>query len=184
MRVFYFALSVALLMATLVYIAPNFQTPATAPVAPAAPLPRYTVTGAQWLRLGEQGQPEFRAQAQSIEYFADESIQLHTITLDALGGLSSPWNLRAPAGTVPPRERRVLLQGGVVAKGAYADGVPIDFTTDRLWVDLLRRELRTESPVLLTSDLRHASARGLKADFSGERVQLLDDVQVEYVPNT
>ena len=184
MRALYLALPIALVLGALIFIAMGLREPPVETAAPVTAPPRYVLTGAQWVRLGAQGQPEFRAQADSIEYFADESIQLHTITLDALGGMSSPWNLQAPAGMVPPRERRVLLEGGVVAKGQYANGAPIEFTTPVLWIDLLRRELRTDSPVLLESDLRRASARGLRADFSGDSVQLLNEVQVEYVPSS
>ena len=55
-------------------------------------------------------------------------------------------------------------------------------TTPRMWVDLLRRELYTDAQVTLQSDFRNVSARGLRSDFDGEHIQLLSDVQVDYVP--
>ena len=144
--------------------------------------PRYAVTGAQWVRLGVQGEPEFRAHADSVDYFADGSAQLHNLELDSLGGHQSPWQLRAPLGEAPPKGRRLLLKGGVRATGEHVSGVPIAFATDTLWVDLLRHELRTDSRVELETDFRSATARGLRADFNGEHVQLLNDVQVDYAP--
>lgn len=184
------ALTLALILATLVFMGRGLRPPATETAAQPQEPPRYAVTGAHWLRLNLRGEPEFRAKAQSIDYYADGSVQLRTLMLDALGSWNSPWHVQAPAGSARLNERRLLLSGdpgagpgpAVLARGKDADGAPLDFTTDRLWVDLLRRELHTEFDVVLSSHLRRATARGLKADFSGDRIQLLNDVQMEYVP--
>lgn len=179
---FYVILPAALLIGALYFTWEGFITVPEASVARATELPRYAVTGAQWLRLSRQGEPEFRATAVSVDYYADESATLHTVTLDALGGASSPWHVEAPQAQAPPHERRLMLQGGVRAKGDRVAGETVAFTTDNLWVDLLRRELRTDASVRLETEYRSATARGLSADFHGERLQLLSDVQVDYAP--
>lgn len=178
----YVVLPAALLIAAIFFTLQGLQSPSPEALAPAAEQPRYAVTGAQWLRLGVSGAPELRAEAAAIDYFADGTTRLRAVGLDALGGFDSPWRVQAPAGEAPPRSRRLLLTGGVHAVGEHASGTPISFDTDRLWVDLLRRELYTEAPVRLQTDFRSASARGLRADFHGEHVQLLNDVQVDYAP--
>jgi len=178
----YFLLPAALLLAAIFFAWQGLQAPAPEAVAATVEQPRYAVAGAQWLRLGVNGEPEFRAEAAAIDYYADGSAKLRTITIDALGGYDSPWRLQAPTGEAPPRARRLLLTGGVHATGQHASGVPVSFDSERLWVDLLRRELYTEAAVRLQTDFRSASARGLRADFDGERVQLLNDVQVDYAP--
>lgn len=181
-RPYYLALP-AFLVGAGAYLAwQGLQAPPAETSASASVPPRHAVTGAVWVRLGSNGEPEFRAGAAGIDYYADGSATLHDIELDALGGHASPWHVAAPAGEVPPRERRLLLTGGVMAQGQYENGVDVAFETPHLWVDLLRRELHTEAPVQLQTDFRSASARGLRADFSGERVQLLNDVRVDYVP--
>ena len=186
MRALPLALSLALILAGLIVIGLGLRAPAEDAAAPAQEPPRYSVTNAHWLRLNRQGQPEFRAQAASIDYFSDETVQLAELEVDALGGWSSPWHLQAPLGSGRAGERRLLLESRpeqpVLARGATAEGAPLDFRTDRLWIDLLRRELHTESAVTMESPFRRATARGLKADFNGERVQLLNDVQMEYAP--
>jgi LPS export ABC transporter protein LptC len=184
MRRLYLALPAALLLAALYFAWQGLQGPQSAARAPAEEPPRYAVTGAQWVRLGRQGAPEFRAEAAAIDYYADDSAKLRDIRLDALGGYASPWHIVAPAGEAPPRERRLLLTGEVRAVGEYEDGVPVSFETTRLWVDLLRRELHTDAPVTVQAGDRSAAARGLRADFAGERVQLLNDVRVDYVPES
>lgn len=179
----YLLLPAALLAATVYFASREDVASTPAAVSGAAEPPRYAVTGAEWVRLGRDGAPEFRARSESIDYFADESAKLHGISLDALGGVKSPWTLSAPEGASPPHEKRLELTGGVVAHGLSDDGSPLTFETRRLWVDLLRRELYTEAAVELHTELRRATARGLRANFDGERVQLLNDVQVDYVPD-
>lgn len=182
MRAWRVALPLALILVVVVFLGRSLRHPAS-PAAPAVQEPpRYAVTGAQWLRLNLRGEPEFRAQAQTIDYYADDTVRLHGLTVDALGGWTSPWHLQAPEGSARMNDRRLLLTGDVLAQGKDSDGVPLDFTTEKLWVDLLRRELRTDEAVVLKSAHRRATARGLKADFDGERIQLLNDVQMEYAP--
>lgn len=182
MRLLYVAAPLALLVAALLFTWQGLQAPPAGRAAPEQEPPRYAVTGAQWLRLGVKGQPEFRAQAATIDYYADGSAKLRAIEIDALGGFESPWHLQAPSGEAPPRARRLLLKGGVRATGEHASGMPVSFTSEHLWVDLLRRELHTDTKVTLQTEARSATARGLRADFDGERVQLLNDVQVDYAP--
>lgn len=182
MRSRFLIIPALLLTAALFFVFRGEVTVSPDEVAAPVELPRYNVTGAEWTRLGRGGAPEFRARAESIDYFNDDSARLHQISLDALGGTQSPWTLTAPEGRAPPREKRLELTGGVTARGTTNDGEPLTFDTRRLWVDLLRRELYTEATVELRTDLRRASARGLRADFDGERVQLLNDVQVDYAP--
>jgi LPS export ABC transporter protein LptC len=175
-------LFLALILAVLIFMGLGLRPPVAESATVAREPPRYVVTDAQWLRLNLRGEPEFRAQAQSIEYYADDTVELRTLALDALGGWTSPWHVQAPEGTARVNDRRLLLSGDVVAQGKTIDGAQLDFTTERLWVDLLRRELRTDHDVVFQSDFRRATARGLKADFNGEHIQLLNDVQMEYAP--
>jgi LPS export ABC transporter protein LptC len=178
----YLAIAVLLAVAGAYLALRGLRTPPPEAAAETEALPRYAITHAEWVQLGPNGEPEFRARAASIDYFADESIRLRDLELDTLGGAASPWSVRAPSGSAPPHERRMLLTGGVEAEGRVAGDMPVDFRSERLWVDLLRRELYTDGPVEMHTDLRTARARGLRADFGGERVQLLNDVQVDYVP--
>lgn len=181
MRIVLFLLvPLALVAAALVFM-PGLRAPAPAPAARAAEPPRYAVTGVEWLRLGSDGEPEFRARAATLDYFADESVKMSDVELDALGGFDSPWHVSAPRGNAPPRERRLRLYGGVRASGALASE-DVTLATPRLWVDLLRREMHTDAKVELRSDFRSATARGLRTDFDGDHVQLLNDVRVDYDP--
>lgn len=182
MRFLFLLLPVALVVLALT-VTWTIQEPARTAVTRAEEPPRYAVTDVQWLRLGRDGEPEFRAYAESLDYFADDSVSMKAVKLDALGGYRSPWHVEAPRGNAPPRERRLRLTGGVRASGELANE-NVALETPRLWVDLLRRELYTDAEVRFQSDFRNATARGLRSDFGGEHVQLLNDVRVDYVPQS
>lgn len=183
MRSLYLLVPLLLVAGGVVLTWQGLQPPSAETVAAAERQPRYAVTDAEWTRLGPGGQPEFRATANSIQYYEDESVQMQDVVLDSMGGKHSPWHVTADHGRAPPRERRLLLTGNVAAEGRYTGTLPVTFTTDRLWVDLLRRELRSDAEVSVASDLRKAAGRGMRADFNGERVEILNDVRVEYVPD-
>lgn len=176
----YVVLPAVLLLAALYFTWEGLREPPPPAVAAAPEAPRYAVTGALWVHLDRQGDPEFRARADTIDYYADESARMTTVSLDGLGGTASPWHIEAPAAQAPPHERQLQLEGGVHATGERVGGETVSFTTETLWVDLLRKELHTDAAVQLQTEFRSATARGLRADFDGERVQLLNDVKVDY----
>ena len=181
MRSLYVLVPVALVAGAAMLSWRGFSDRAPEPVVRSADPPRYSATGVEWLRLGSGGEPEFRARAAALDYFVDDSVTMRDVELDALGGFSSPWHVEAPRATAPPHERRLRLAGGVRASGALANE-SVSLVTPRLWVDLLRRELHTDARVELRSDFRSATARGLRTDFAGDHVQLLNEVRVDYAP--
>jgi len=184
MRLFYLLVTLALLVSALLFTwEGGFQEPAPVPAAAAPEPPRYALTGVEWLRLGREGEPEFRVEAETLDYYADESVTMQKVRVDALGGYGTPWRIEAPRGQAPAHERRLKLTGGVHATGALTHE-RANLVTARLWVDLLRHELYTDADVRFQSEFRNATARGLRSDFAGEHVQLLNDVRVDYVPES
>lgn len=145
--------------------------------------PRYTLTGASWLRLDSKGQPQLRAQAVQIDFFDDDSARLETLSVDALGGLDSVWRLSAPSGYVPPHQKRLRLDGPVNGETRLADNEWAQLHAEQLWVDQSRRELTSDKPVRLVSPRRQAQAHGLRADFNGKRIELRGNVEARYAPN-
>lgn len=169
-----------LVIAAVLFTLKGFEpVPGTA-TEPALPEPRYELGRAEWVRLDQQGQPQMRATAESIEYFDDRSAQLNQLVLDRLGGRDGPWHITAPRGVVPPNQTRMKLSEPVTITGRLREGDTVKIETDRLWVDWQQRELYTEDAVVLHGSSRQARANGLRADWSGRRVELLRDVQVDY----
>ena len=130
-------------------------------------------------RFRDDGQLEYRATADRATYFADGSLALSTVDVDYLGGRQSVWTLSAPSGRVPPSQDRIELTGAVNVHGRDEAGVPVDFNTEQLLVELESETLRSEAPVELRSPDKHVEAIGLVADFQGTQVELLNRVRAE-----
>jgi LPS export ABC transporter protein LptC len=147
------------------------------------PRPRYSMRNAEWTRLGADGHTEFHVTAATIDYYVDESARMSNMTLDGLDGGRGPWRLTSPAGEMPAHETRMLLKKPVVMIGLPKQGgSAVKLTTDQMWVDSKLKELYTESPVRMTRGTEHASATGMRADWAGQKMDLLHDVKVTYVP--
>jgi LPS export ABC transporter protein LptC len=147
------------------------------------PRPRYTMHNAEWTRLGNDGKAEFHVTATTIDYYDNESAQLSGMTMDGLDAGRGPWTLTSPAGEMPAHEQRILLKNPVVMTGQPKQSPdPVKLTTDQMWVDSGLKQIYTESPVLMTRGAQQASATGMRADWTGQKLDLLHDVKVTYVP--
>lgn len=146
--------------------------------------PRYTLNQVEWTRLDQNGQPEYIAQAQSIEYFDDRSAHLIQPDVIAFGGKGSPWRMTAPEGRTPANSRNILLSGNVLVAGRWSNGRELNLTTPHLWLEPGEKRLRTDAEVMLEGAGRKLRATGLIADSMGEHVQLLGKVRGEYAPRS
>lgn len=162
----------------------NFQRAELAAADAAQTPPRYTLTQVQWTRLNESGEPEYIANARSIDYYDDHSAHLDQPDIVAFGGKGSPWRLTAPEGRTPANSRDLLLQGNVLIQGRWSNGRELTLTTPYLWVESQQKRLRTDAEVVMQGAGRKLSATGLIADSMGERVQLLGKVRGEYAPRS
>jgi LPS export ABC transporter protein LptC len=148
--------------------------------ADARPAPRYELVDAQWTRTADDGTPAFTAHAAQLAWYDDQSAELHQADVSGLGGAGSPWQLQAPHGRMPAGSRDLLLYDGVTGSGRWSDGQTMALATERIWVDVEDRQLRTDSAITLSGPGRGLSATGFSADFDGEQVQLLSNVQAHY----
>jgi LPS export ABC transporter protein LptC len=149
------------------------------------PRPRYALRDAEWTRLGPDGKSQFHITASTIDYFDNKSAILGNMTMDGLGGDKGAWVLTSPAGEMPSQQERILLKKPVVITGnSNRGGDPIKMFTDQLWVDNKRKEIYTESPLRLTQGEQQATATGMRADWVGQKLDLLHDVKVTYVPRS
>ncbi len=172
-----------LIVALGLWLARQPESPAAETIASRpASVPRYALTGVNWLRYDSKGKPQFRAQAAQIDFYDDTSAKLQTLSLDALGGLDSPWRFNAPSGYLPPRQKRLRLDGPVAGQGRMANGDTVQLSAGHLWVDSARREISTDAGVKVEAPRRQAQAQGLRTDFGAKRIELRGKVQARYAP--
>lgn len=141
--------------------------------------PRYVVRDARWLRTDAEGSPLYRISAVRLAMYADERVVIQEPTVNGLGERNA-WSLRAPRGVISAGSRNLELSGGVDVDGAWGDGSALQAQTQRLTVDVEGRLLRTQQPVRVTGPGRDLRSVGLRTDWNGERLTLLDQVRVTY----
>lgn len=145
--------------------------------------PRYTAKQAEWTHLGAQGVAEFHLSADTVEFYDDRSATLHNVVMDRFHAGQSPWRLTAPQGSIPAQESRVLLQNPVNITGTLLSGETLAIKTPRLWADSTRNELYTDADVQISSLNWQATATGMRTDLAGDKVTLLHNSKVNYVPH-
>jgi LPS export ABC transporter protein LptC len=156
--------------------------PETVPTPDPATAPRYSLRGVQWTRLDADGQREFTADAESADYFDDESARYEQLKMNVPRIGDVPWRLTSPKGAAPAHEKRILMEGPVDVSGAWPDGEALVLNTPQLWVDPVNHLLSTEAGVVFDSASRSGQAKGLKANWELQTVQLLGNVRMQYVP--
>ena len=150
------------------------------PEAPAA-LPRYTLSNAELTRFDNDGNINLTGQADTIDYFDDQSGRAQNLQADLITDDGKTWHLTAPAATLPAHQRRFMLEGPVLAKGKWPDnGEELLVRTDHLWVDPDQHEIDTDAPVDLQSPLRTGNAVGMRSDWTAQTLQLLHNVRMTY----
>jgi LPS export ABC transporter protein LptC len=144
--------------------------------------PRYHLEGADWMRYDDTGAALFEVAAGSVDYFDDASMQLQTVSVRHLGGEQGAWLLRADRGSVPPGQRRLLLEPRVTVDGQAPRQDDVTLRTPQLWVDFDARTLSSPAAVRAEAPGRSLDAIGMHADWTGERVEFLDQVEVHHAP--
>lgn len=141
--------------------------------------PRYTVRGARWTRSDETGAPLFSVRAEALTVFASERVAIEAPRVIGLGN-HDVWSLQAPRGEVPAGTRALELTGGVTIAGQWPDGAALDGELARLTADAGNRELRSDADVRLDGPGRSMRGTGLRADWDGGRLRVLENVRMQY----
>jgi LPS export ABC transporter protein LptC len=150
--------------------------------AEAVALPRYTVYDAVLTRFDTDGSATLRGKASSVAYFDDESGHATDLQADMLADDEATWHLSSPTATMPARDRRILLEGPVVANGRWPDsGEDLTVGATQVWVDTDTHQFDSRQGVTLKSASRNGSAVGVRVDWQDRRMQLLHNVKMTYV---
>ncbi len=144
--------------------------------------PRYHLEGAEWMRHDDTGAALFEVTADSVDYFDDASMQLQTVSVRHLGGDQGAWLLTAARGNVPAGQKRLLLEPSVIVDGQAPQQDDVTLHTPQLWVNFDARTISSPVAVRAEAPGRSLNAVGMQADWTGERVEFLDQVEVRHAP--
>lgn len=142
-------------------------------------LPRYSADTLKAVRTDATGQPQLAVRAAHGDYYADGSARFTDITALGLSGSAAPWQLTSPVGTVPPKEKRLLLHAPVSGTGRWPNGEPLTFRGADVWVDQQRRQFSSDAPVSVVSPTRTANGKGFVAGFDGQTLTM-KNVELQY----
>lgn len=143
--------------------------------------PNYTASAVDLQRFNRQGELIIQGHAAMVQYFDDGSMHAEQLELTALG-THSPWHMTAEAADMEGRDKPINLSGPVKADSRWPDNQEtLHLQTPKLQIDPNTHRITTDARVDLTGVTRNANARGLRADFAGRMVQLLNDVHMTYV---
>lgn len=156
----------------------GFQAPPSKPAVIEAERPRYHLEGAEWLRYDADGEPLFTVAAASVDYFDDASMQMQQVEVQQLGGEQGAWQLTADRGSVPSGQQRLQLVPAVNIVGLPPQHDQVTIRTPELWIDFASEEITTDAEIEARSPGRKLNALGLRADWAGQRVQFLNQVEV------
>jgi LPS export ABC transporter protein LptC len=143
--------------------------------------PRYTLNGAELTRFDNDGGASLLGQADTIDYFDDQSGRAQNLQIETFSDEAKTWHVTAPAANLPAHQRRFMLEGPVVASSQWPDnGEAFVMHTDYLWVDPDRHELDTDAAVNLRGTLRNGDAVGMRSDWIARTLQLQHNVKMKY----
>lgn len=116
-----------------------------------------------------QGQAEYRARAETAQYFDNGDITLDAVAIDYLGGANGPWVANAPQGRLPNDSETIHLTSGVTVNGQGSN--PVKFDSDQVQIDLAKRRIRTLAPTTVRSGPQRITAQRLETGFDTERLE-------------
>jgi LPS export ABC transporter protein LptC len=141
--------------------------------------PGYVATEAELVDTGEDGQPQFRLQANRIsQQHPGAIVELDEPRIDYQG--STRWQLAARNGTLPQDASSVQFSGDVRAVAERGHEPPLTIRTETLDIDLVARRAETTADVAIELGRSRLGATGLHADMKADALRLESGVHGEY----
>lgn len=129
-----------------------------------------------------QGQTEYRARAETAQYFDNGDITVDAVAIDYLGGANGPWVAQAPQGRLPNNTQTINLSSGVSVRGQSRN--PVNFDSDQVQIDLAERRIRTLAPTTVRSGRQRISAQRLETGFDGDKLEFDGRVRTQFNPGS
>lgn len=153
------------------------------PVTAASGRSEYVLRDFELVVLNDEGKESFTLTAPRLqETPGAKTMELTTpvFTLPDTKQPDQPWRVQADSGWVNERQDEIRLRGNVIASSSPQAEAPVTMTTEQLNVFPEQRLATTDAQVEVTQPGITMRGRGMRADFAGERVQLLSQVKTRY----
>lgn len=143
----------------------------------------YFMEGVETKSFNETGNLSYTMQSPRVDHFPEDSrSEIRTPVLVMTRPSGPPWHLSAEAATARHPTGDMNLQGNVVLqREANPDYEPITMSTEQLQLNAAARQAAAEGLVRFVSPSGKVTGTGLRADLTTEQLELLANVQGEYV---
>lgn len=147
----------------------------------------YFMTDFASTRFLPDGNRHFHLSAERLTHYPDPDharLDQPRITFYQASDNAPPWRVRSASARIEelPGEtgQRIDFMGDVVITRQDLDGDTLSIYTEFLSVYPQRRLASTDDPVLITSADGEIRSTGMRADLSGNHIELLADVRGHY----
>ena len=143
----------------------------------------YYMNQARLSGTGDDGRILYRATASSAaQNFDDGTIDLREVHVTYDPVTDIPWVLQADNGRIPRSGNIIELNGDVVAQTNDDSEKPMTIRTDYLELDTETYIADTQHKVAIDYTSNRVFATGMRAYFKEDRLQLLSNVNGNFVP--
>jgi lipopolysaccharide export system protein LptC len=143
----------------------------------------YYMDRASLIATGDDGRILFRASAKSASQDYDEgTINLEGVRVSYDPVVDIPWTMQANTGQIPPDANIIQLSGDVVARTEDDGNEAMVINTEYLELDTETYIADTERKVAIEYTSNTVFATGMRAFFKEDRVELISNVNGNFVP--
>jgi lipopolysaccharide export system protein LptC len=144
----------------------------------------YSIEDFKLSLIDSQGKMQYHLSAASmLHYKQSDQTQLQEPSLELQRTAEEQWKIEARKGQVSPRGKDLSLQGMVrIERTATETLEPFTMTTESLQISTSKNTVSTEDSVHLEGSGISIRAKGMFADLDQDKIQLLANVRVSYVP--
>ncbi len=132
--------------------------------------------------MNEKGQPRsILTSAKMLHFPDDDSTELDNPFMTMIAENGKPWKIKADRGWVAANNELILLSGNVrIDRLSGPNNRSVKLFTDKLRIHPELDFAETDRPVTMISNKRRTTAIGMRAYVREGKLQLLDDVHVNY----
>ncbi|QGX40671.1 LPS export ABC transporter periplasmic protein LptC [Permianibacter aggregans] len=146
----------------------------------------YFMEGVESKVFDAEGKLSYTLRSPRLDHFPERSAsEIRTPIVQINRPKGPPWQMTATQALAQHQTGDMHLQGAVVLqREASADYEPIKMLTDELMLNATAKKAESNSDVKFVSPSGQVTGTGLRADLSTEQLEILANVQGEYVRPT
>ena len=143
----------------------------------------YYMNEAELIGTGDSGKILYRLRTSNAsQNFEDGVVNMESVHVIYEPETGIPWDLRADTGNIPPSVNIIQLAGNVIAATQDNEETGMTIRTSFLELDTDTYIANTPREVTIDYAQHRVFAKGMRAYFKEDRLQLISDVNGKFLP--